>query len=684
MGQLFSSTSYMSSHGDLTPVRTLWTTMILYIMVPTGAVAYQLSNGSILISMAAAITIPFIGILQGTHGIISYRLYFGDAPIPITPSHGVVICHEPTKQASVPASHNDMTESTPNAIMNHSTSSPNLECHSPIPINQKNRSFPSPRSTNKNDSFFAENRRTSYGNTESISTTTDTRRPIRLLVIGDSIAIGVGQARQCTPIMPEVLAKTLSARLGGRVVYWTCHGAPGASTGWIVRELERGVQKMEEEDQYNESDYDDYDEEDLEEDIIVDKIKTNVVQLKQNCNDVSDESSLSGDESTTLAMPPAEQQQTISRSSSIGDNIMNDPEATTIAAEMTSVAIKRQQRTIWRERLAQHRKYFDPDDLVHYDIVVVMTGGNDLKSALFPFLLTGEDAEFRRQAKARGGNYTKELLQLLQTINRDVRTRLRHIRYSVEAAAETVIEKVEQNMELIVKSKGSPIVRRMSSSNALNFHEKVNARKEQDIMLSEQSTINNISDESDALDSERIHNKKYPLVVLPGLPSRTLPIFSAAPLNWGAIPIVDILDMHKRRLANAHPGEVMFVPPPSVNQMVQYESCQGDIWRQRCQENTILALRDVRRHDCHRVTKELRKYYNERDTRQLSGDGLKKTSNDSWWLTKYITPKGYCDGIFAVDRVHPNDDGYDFYGRYIANSIADEWLAHPNMIPSEL
>ena len=626
----------MSSHGNLKPVRSLYTVIFCYIVIPSGAVAYKLSSGSILITISAAVAVPLIGLFQGAWGVIKYRYFYGKAPVPISPCHGVVICGEPIK-----------SQSTSCAIdhINRSTSSPNLK--DPIEMTHKIKSTPTSHRCQSRTMhpcgkpiFSNELRSDLYIN--------DTRRPIRLLVIGDSLAIGVGQSSQSTPVMPEVLAKTLSARLGGRAVYWSCHGAIGASTGWIIRELERGVKKVDNDNVGFDEDEDDDDDND------------DVTEVGRNSSDI-EESSVS-DESTTLVSPP-------------------QPLSTVVKMIDTEVSLK-EQRTIWRERLAQHRKYLDPDVSGQYDIVVVMAGGNDIKSGLFPFLCTGEDAEFRRQAKSRGGNYTRELSRLVQIVNRDVRTKLRHIRYTVEAAAETLIEKVEQNIELIAKSTASPTVRRMSAT-ASSLHEILHAKKEQ-FLNSESSRVDYEQSlvEPDETNEDQ-STRKSPLVVLPGLASRSLPVFRPVPLNWGAVLVVDILDMHKRRLAQSCPDEVVFVPPASPNEMSEYESCQGKMWQQRCEENTLLAIRDVRRHECRRVEKELRNYYEEKDKRQLSGEGFKIQCDNSGGLSSLFTRNDICPGLFSIDRVHPNENGYDFYGRYIGNSIADKWLDNPALLPPE-
>lgn len=52
-------------------------------------------------------------------------------------------------------------------------------------------------------------------------------RPLRLLVVGDSLAAGVGISKSGIPVLPESIARALSKAFGGRAVYWTCVGTPG-------------------------------------------------------------------------------------------------------------------------------------------------------------------------------------------------------------------------------------------------------------------------------------------------------------------------------------------------------------------------------------------------------------------------------------------------------------------------
>lgn len=645
--------------GDESPVPRMLRSWIFGIMLPASAVAWKVSGGSVILSTAAALAIPMFAVAQGAAGILRYRLHFGDAPLPLSPSHGVVIVSQNVERTTChshmqPLYNPNTAQPIRSQTTHPSPHSLGFQCgmkKAQPSVRQAATSTSFGRTTSSVDGTGGTMLGESSTSLTSISALhEDTRRPVRLLVIGDSLAIGVGQARRCTPVMPEVLAKTLSSRLGGRVVYWTCHGAPGASTGWIVRELERGVTYLENDDEPGVLDGDDERGSSSDElaQCMATSTSTSASEVQLNCSDTDD-------------------------SSSDGSSVSGPHSSSSAAAAKV-------ERAIWRERLAQHRKLFDPRVLGPYDVVVVMTGSNDLKSAFFPFLLTGEDAEFRRQAKERGGNYTKELRRLLLTLNRDMRSQLQNIRYSVGAATETVIEKVEETMERIVSST-SPVVRKLHPRSS-SFREKLDARKPpRSTEPMGKSATGSLAPESSNRPASS--QKYFPLVVLPGLPSRSLPIFRIAPLRWLAVPIVDILDMHKRRLAKSHPGEVLFVPPPSIDDLVEYENCSGDIWQQRCQEVTALSLRDVRRQDCRRIEHDLREYYEAKDKRTWTGEGLRKKSGYGWFRTLFSPDPAPGASIFSVDQIHPNDDGYDFWGRFIGNAIADELLAAVGSAPPE-
>lgn len=96
-------------------------------------------------------------------------------------------------------------------------------------------------------SFAVINYRSNFGDAPSpvipshgvvVATNENSQDGLRLLLVGDSLAVGVGQSVTCTPILPEVISRVIS-RETGKAVFWTCHGESGASTRRILQELER-------------------------------------------------------------------------------------------------------------------------------------------------------------------------------------------------------------------------------------------------------------------------------------------------------------------------------------------------------------------------------------------------------------------------------------------------------------
>jgi hypothetical protein len=149
----------------------------------------------------------------------------------------------------------------------------------------------------------------------------------------------------------------------------------------------------------------------------------------------------------------------------------------------------------------------------------------------------------------------------------------------------------------------------------------------------------------------------FPMVVLPGMPSRALPIFQSAPLRWIAVPIIDIMDSHKRKLARQHQGEVLFVDAPSTNDIADYACHSGKYWRQQQEDEVVLNLRDIKRRQARKIESEMEK--------------MKKSSTTT--DPELLPLRKRHLGMFSVDGIHPNDEGYEFWGRYIAQSIMEEW-----------
>jgi hypothetical protein len=133
------------------------------------------------------------------------------------------------------------------------------------------------------------------------------------------------------------------------------------------------------------------------------------------------------------------------------------------------------------------------------------------------------------------------------------------------------------------------------------------------------------------------------------------------------------MDNHKRALAESHPGEVMFVEAPTVEGITEFEEQRGAIWKQRECEDTLLALRDIHRSQCLKIETDMKEYY----ARKGQVHWPRKTLLEMPQHNAPVPPLSERPGkagskIFSVDNVHPNDEGYDYWGRYIATAIVGE------------
>lgn len=146
--------------------------------------------------LAVSVSIPIIATIQGAYFFHCYTTYHRDAPHPINPCKGIVI--------SKSLHPNDTTQSTEYC-----------------------------RKRTKWMPWWWFNYR-KYKNNDVVA---QKCRPLHLLVIGDSLAAGVGSTSG-TPILPEAIARTLSAALGGLPVLWECHGTPGAIASHVLNEIE--------------------------------------------------------------------------------------------------------------------------------------------------------------------------------------------------------------------------------------------------------------------------------------------------------------------------------------------------------------------------------------------------------------------------------------------------------------
>jgi len=531
--------------------------------LPVVLLSFMLTKAITVLVLATVLPITF-AMFQGFAHMINYRLRYADAPVPRAPSHGVVKCTSLRKESNNPSS-------------------------------------------------------------ESLSPSDDgMESPLRLLLIGDSLAVGVGQSSSCTPIMPDVIAKELSKELGGRPVMWTCHGTPGATTGWIIRELEKSM-------------------------------KNGFFQHQQ-------------------PQTETDKFQHYSTISSAGRIDMMDSYTTTSddsSCDSIDSSLYRHDEDLqtWQRRLKQQRIEFDPKSLARFDIAVVLTGSNDLKNACFPFLVKDEDS---KGVSKRAGDYGKELQRLLKALDRRMRRQMRTLQESVRAAKEKVRaakERVQESMDTVVdRTLGrDSSLRRVTSESNIDDLEDIHLADLHSLSCSssedeESSSEADFRNETTRLlhmeeSSEIVRRSFFPMVVLPGMPANALPAFDAFPLRHLAHPMVAIMDGHKRNISNQHDGEVLFVDPPTKADISEYSQKKGFYWSQQVDDNVLLSACDISQRRKQTMENGMNEYYEQCQT-----------------TFECNPPKAYQHfTAFSADGIHPNDKGYSFWGRYLGNAIVKEW-----------
>jgi len=96
---------------------------------------------------------------------------------------------------------------------------------------------------------------------------------------------------------------------------------------------------------------------------------------------------------------------------------------------------------------------------------------------------------------------------------------------------------------------------------------------------------------------------------------------------------------------------------------------KGSYFATRQAEHVILSVRDIEEEESNEREEILRTYY-ERRGRSAYADSPFRVIRQ--WLGMPIPI--YFKGS-AIDGVHPNEPGYDFWGRYLGKAIYEEWKA---------
>lgn len=172
----------------------------------------------------------------------------------------------------------------------------------------------------------------------------------------------------------------------------------------------------------------------------------------------------------------------------------------------------------------------------------------------------------------------------------------------------------------------------------------------------------------------RMDTAAEPLVVFPALPTGLLPVFRDIPVRWLAVPIMGLMENQKKRFAETH-NDCMFIKAPHMALSVDFEAQRGEFWQHRIREDTLIALRDVSRQECKYICDKMKKYCDMKGDMPLYPNGVQTQANAP--EPALCERKGHAAGskVVFIDKIHPNDEGFDLWGRHIAHGILSQWPA---------
>lgn len=409
------------------------------------------------------------------------------------------------------------------------------------------------------------------------------QRPLRLLVIGDSLAAGVGISKTGTPILPESIAKALSQNLGGRAVSWTCVGTPGATASQIVHDIFSLQQES-------------------------NLLETKLVEwqvtkrrAQEWLEDRKRQQGMNSDDipSAAAANPIQKWWFRAQRDVESFRSQVLDKKDVRVIAEL----LRERQLSFKERRMSKV-------DSNEYDVAVVLTGLNDLKDFFLPFMTAGVNSGTSNEARQHASNQglKGELIRVLTALKEKMR---------LPAA------------------------------------------------VGDNTTTNDC-----------MIQQRGPLVVFPALPTSPMPLCQRAPLSWFTVPLLEMIDNHKRRLAESFPAFVLFVEPPSVDSVTDMEAGRGPIFASRKAEQVLLEITDVTKKAKDKVEAMMRQHYQrltndlEEKDETTDQDVYHQGCHDHLLASSNHTPGST---LMAADNIHPNDEGYDFWGRHIAAAIVTEW-----------
>jgi len=181
--------------------------------------------------------------------------------------------------------------------------------------------------------------------------------------------------------------------------------------------------------------------------------------------------------------------------------------------------------------------------------------------------------------------------------------------------------------------------------------------------LQENSSHSHSSDHSSVASLRRHH----PMVVFPATPIFAEKIY---PLSLFADPIVALMDYQKKKLAEKYPAPVLFLNAPRNKVITDYLNKRGPLWEARSKEEVLFELTNKARLE---NLEHLMKEYYQTWTVDVEEESPTYTYDMFGPDIQGPMQKIERSPLISPDNIHPSDEGYELWGRHIAEAIVEEW-----------
>lgn len=175
------------------------------------------------------------------------------------------------------------------------------------------------------------------------------------------------------------------------------------------------------------------------------------------------------------------------------------------------------------------------------------------------------------------------------------------------------------------------------------------------------------------VEKEQHQSQRRSLVVLPALPTNAIPLFSYPPIGLIANSIISYMDSAKQKLSLEFPNNILFVEAPSGSLIQNIENGTSKLCNNLNSERAVLALNCIKEDVRQKVERLMQEHTMtfEQDEDDYNAEVEFEQALQSTLQPPEIFELG--SSLVSYDSIHPNEKGYEYWGRHIAAAIIDEW-----------